>query len=480
MKILNYSKKFYKINVKKIGALTSKPYSFKGRPWELVKLEMIDFFDGLGSGIRVDTRGMEVLRILPQTSSFLNEDWITDKIRFGFDGLKYQRLLVPLKRVNNTFNKISWFEAFNLIKSWYIRGQTLFEGIAGSFCDVETLFGFKQFLALSGSNLYKFNDKFVNIFTDFSVNFLSNISVSKISTFDFILLVNCEPRLEAPLINLRLRKQVLKGLCKVYYFGGNSNTTFGLLNLGNSLEKFLLLLEGKHIISPRFYRARNPFVFLGNSLFQRKDSSSYCNLFLTFLKNIKSIQFGLLSPTASFVGGLWLNDQKKLNYGEQPSDKILYLVGADELIVNKSDYKAIIYQGHHGDRGAKYADLVLPVKSLFEKTSRFYNLEGTLQFSKYIFTTNNNSLVDWKLFKLLATHLGFDLYFYENFYQILSFYCPSRIQSFGFFFPSSKYVFTKTIWKKYIKNYYNEDVICRASPTLALQSVLFDAKNFNI
>jgi len=386
-------------DVLKIGALTSKPYAFTARSWELTSVESIDFFDPLCSSIRVDTRGSEIMRILPKVNNKLNEEWISDKVRFSYDGFKRQRLSVPMLRINGKLEFSTWEIVLSKLAN-YIKTRSKFDSlrfILGDFVDFETQifvkfmverFGFDVFF----QDLSEFNQ-------DFSHNYLLNSNVESFSKFDVFFLIGSNPRLESPLVNLKIRRRVNEG-ARVFYFGGNIDLGYKIINLGSDVNDLVRVVEGKHLLSKILINAINPLVIIGSSVFQRNDAKQFYNL-LSYLKKFSGIDVAFLQNSSARIQGADLNivNLNKNNFvkKEIKSANLMYILGADNVIVNKQENDLVVYQGHHGDRIASFADIILPGSTPIEKDSIYFNLEGKIYGTNFIFSPPGNARTDWKI-----------------------------------------------------------------------------------
>lgn len=494
-----------------IGALTSKPYSFRGRSWELTSIESLDFFDSYGSKIKVDIRGLEILRILPWVDSSTNEDWITDKIRFGFDGLKYQRLDKPFLRVNGVLTPVSWRRALNYVRDFYERGRTKVFGISGKFCDIESLLYFKKVINLMGSSHVISNVSFNNfINVDFINYFIFDSKIKEFdnSSIDFILLLNCYPRLESPLLNIRLRRFYMSkwkkyGRLFIANFGFLFNSTYPVLNFGINIESFLKLMEGRHSFSKRFFKSKQSLILIGESFLQRVDGGSIVQLVkwfnsqsnffsLAFYKNLKfNFLWGDLGALSSFYNGFFLGDntnnfkENKINK-DKLEKKIYYVFDNDEILLNKKNNDLVVYHGHHGDKLIENADIVFPSVAPLEKNSLFINLEGMLQ--KMSFVSNSLGLAqnDRKIFLALADTLKFskDKDSFVNPFLLKSIFNSNK-KIFDFhqlvFLDKEKNLmnFYVNISCFYIEDYYLSDSISRSSQALAIASKRFKTRRFS-
>lgn len=370
-----------------VGALTSKPYAFLSRPWELKSTESIDLFDSIHSNIRIDTRGYEIVRILPRLNESINEEWISDKARFSFDGLSSQRLLSPLlKDSNGNFEPIDWSKATSIVLDKMSNAKPNKIGFSvGDFCDLDTLSSI-HFLRsiLNGVTINHLNEDYLD--TDSSTSFKFNTCLSNLAKTDTCLLIGIDPKIDGVLLNYHLRKKFLSGNFKLAYIGSHLNLTFPSVHLGNSFDTFLSILEGKNTFCKSLRQSKKPTVIIGKS-FLKYLSAYNLNIFLNILKsNINVVSsswaglnfFNLRSSDFGF-NDVGLNK----NRGYIPSSlDLLYIVEDSRTLPKIFKSKFIIFQGHHGCLNAQIADLILPSTSFVEKTSLYGNCEGRYQFSQ--------------------------------------------------------------------------------------------------
>ena len=375
-----------------VGALTSKPYVFEARPWELKKTESIDVMDAVGSSIRVDTYGWEVKRILPRNNDDINEEWISDKTRYACDGLKSQRLDSPFVKKESKFEKIKWNEAFKILKNKI--ENTLpdkIAGVTGDLTDMETLYIVKEFFekTIKSSNL---DCRHEHIFVDSTdrSNYIFNPSINGIEQSDLIIMIGVNPRYEATILNARIRKSYLNNNLSIFSYGNVGDLTYPYEILPNNTSQIIALLDGKSEISNRLISAKKPIIILGQSFFKLKFAKGLFEKLKNFLKLNGKIDkewnsLGIISNHASTVGAYDLdinnsNESKNniLENIENNSNKILFLFGQDNLKFKKKD-EYIVYIGTHGDKGAEIADLILPGAAYTEKETHYSNLEGKLQ-----------------------------------------------------------------------------------------------------
>ena len=375
-----------------VGALTSKPYVFEARPWELKKTESIDVMDAIGSNIRVDTYGWEVKRILPRINEEINEEWISDKTRYSCDGLKNQRLDTPFLRDGNKFNKISWDDAYKILKSKL--DSTSYNKIGcftGDLTNMETAYAVKElFNKVFKSNLIESrSDNYYVNYTN-KQNYRFNSNISGIEESDLILLIGCNPRYEATILNSRIRKSYLKSKLQIYSTNDIGDQTYPYKILNDTTSFIKDIIERKNDISEKIINATKPIIVIGQSVLKLKSSRYIFEELKSFLeKNNKINQdwnsLNVLSKDAATVGSYDLtifssNNGRNLLLEKLNTNEInlLFLVGQDKLKINRAG-KFIVYIGSHGDEGAKNSDLILPGSAFTEQDGYYTNLEGKIQ-----------------------------------------------------------------------------------------------------
>jgi len=376
-----------------VGALTSKPYVFEARPWELKKTETIDVMDAVGSNIRVDTYGWEVKRVLPKVNDDINEEWISDKTRYACDGLKNQRLDSPFIKRNGQFQKTSWEDAYSLIKLKI--NQTTpdkISGFTGDLTNMETQFAAREFFDKILTSNY-LESRSENIFVDTSKreNYIFNSSINSIEESDFILLVGTNPRYEATILNSRIRKSYLNNRAEIYSFGDQGDLTYPYKVINESNKALDNFLSGKGDLYNKFKNSSKPMVILGFSFFLGKSAKYFQEKLNSFQKNYINEEFkdwkiiNVLSKDASTVGAFDLDiintsdgynkTLEKLNNNEF---ELIFLFGQDNLNFSKKN-EFVVYIGSHGDKGAETADIVLPSPAYTEQNGYYTNLEGKIQ-----------------------------------------------------------------------------------------------------
>ena len=402
-----------------VGALTSKPYAFEARPWELKKTETIDVMDAVGSNIRVDTYGWEVKRILPRLNVEINEEWISDKTRYVCDGLLKQRIDKPFKRENGKLIECSWDEAINIVGSKLKETEKNKIGFhAGDMLSMETINSLKEFVKKLNIPNYEFRDKPFYLNSDNKMNYIFNSSIKGIDESDCIVLIGANPRHEATMLNARIRKAFVAKKIPIISFGDPGDLTYDYTNVGNSTEDIKKLLNKENEASKIILNSKKPIVIIGESALELESGKFILQNIKKFLKENNFINdnwnaFNVLLQNASSVGAIDLgffekdnsfNFFKKLKNNEF---KLLYFVGSDNLDFVKSN-EFIIYQGSHGDRMAQIADVILPSPAYTEQNGLFINLEGRLQKSNKSTYPPGLSKEDWKIFNLILNNLKLD------------------------------------------------------------------------
>ena len=402
-----------------VGALTSKPYVFEARPWELKKTESIDVMDAIGSNIRVDTYGWEVKRILPRINEDINEEWISDKTRHACDGLSNQRLDTPYIKYNGKFEKASWSEVFNIIKSKFKNtDKEKICGLTGDLVNMETLYIFKEFFNKTlGSQNIESRDNHTYLNPEKRENYLFNSSINGIEEADFIFLLGTNPRFEATILNARIRKSYLQNKTKIISLNEMGDLTFPYQSLDGNTETVKKIIEGKHEVSDLIKQAKKPMVIMGQSALKSKSSKYIFESIKQFLEenNKLSIDWNALnviSENASTVGAFDLGiykttngDNEVLKDLEAHKFEIVYLLGLDTINFEKKN-EFIIYQGSHGDKGAEMADIILPGATYTEQNGYFTNLEGKLQKAYKASYPPELAKEDWVIINELAESMN--------------------------------------------------------------------------
>ena len=465
-----------------VGALTSKPYVFEARPWELKKTESIDVMDAIGSNIRVDTYDWEVKRVLPIINEDINEEWISDKTRYACDGLLNQRLDAPFIKYNGKFEKASWDEVYKIIKSKIENtSKEKICGFVGDISNMETGYIFKEFFdrTLDSQNYESRSD---NRFSDTSKreNYLFNSTINGIEESDLIFLIGTNPRYEATILNARIRKSYLNNNTKVISLNDLGDLTFPYESLDGQTQTLKNIFDGNHDLSKQIIGADKPMIILGESLLNSNSSMYFFNKIREFLIKNEKINddwnsFNILSCDAATVGnydlGIINEDINLLEDLQNHKFDVVYLAGQDNLNFDKKD-EFIIYQGSHGDKGAEIADIILPGSAYTEQDGYFTNLEGKLQKAYKASYPPGDAKEDWQIINELAELMNNRKLFNDKDelessmfnYLNLQKEKQSNVDDKNTKADESKFI-NETL-KITVKDYYFSNVIARSSKTM--------------
>ncbi|MCA1453292.1 NADH-quinone oxidoreductase subunit G [Bradyrhizobium sp. BRP22] len=404
------------VDICPVGALTSKPYAFVARPWELNKTQSIDVMDGVGSAIRVDTRGREVMRILPRINEAVNEEWISDKTRHVVDGLRVQRLDRPYIRENGQLRAASWQEAFAAIaaKAGRIDGKRI-GAIAGDLAAVEEMFALKELLAKYGSSNLAVQGGDAFDPTAGRGSYIFNPTIVGIEQADALLIIGSTPRKEAAIINARIRKRWRTGQLKIGVIGPKADLTYHYDYLGAGPETLAALAAGKHSFADVLKNAKHPIVLVGAGAFARQDGAAVLAQAAKLAVDFGALKdgwngFGVLHDTASRVGALDVGfsaSAGSLTAAQMTTSgalDVLFLLGADEIKVPEGT--VVVYIGTHGDRGAHRADVILPGAAYTEKSGIYVNTEGRAQMAARAAFPPGEAREDWAIIRALSDVLG--------------------------------------------------------------------------
>ena len=472
-----------------VGALTSKPYAFAARSWELRKTESIDVLDAVGSNIRVDSRGRQVMRILPRLNEAVNEEWLGDKSRFACDGLTRQRLdRAYVRDDGGRLRPASWRQAFDAI---FRRLQTVephrFGAIAGDLADCEAMCALKDLTADMGSPNIDCRQDGAKL-SGPRVSYLFNTTIAGIEEADLCLLIGTDPRREAPIINQRIRKRWLAGGFPVGVIGPETDLSYRATILGAGPETLAALAAGEGDFAKALEAAERPMLVLGMGALARDDGAAILGLARTIAERYGLVfdgwnGFNVLHGAAARVGGLDLGllpQHDGLDVAGMVAAagdgrlKALYLLGADEIDMDALGETFVIYQGHHGDAGAQRADVVLPGAAYTEKDATYVNTEGRAQRTRQAAFPPGEARPDWAILRALSETLGQRL-FYDSLAELrermaelsphmraIDEVAPATWGEFGSDAAPGKARFTNPI-----ANYYMTDPISRASETMA-------------
>ena len=474
-----------------VGALTSRPYAYQARSWELTHTPSIDVMDGLGSHIRLDSRGNQVMRVLPRRNDDINEEWISDKTRHAIDGLLAQRLDRPyLRGQDGRLAEASWDEAFAAIKQAIKKAKPNEIGaLAGDLADAEAIFALGRLLDKIGTPNRDCRQDGAVIGTKGAGGYLFNSGINGVDAADAILLIGTNPRIEAPVLNARIRQNWLNNRVQVFRLGGAGDLTYPLNELGDdarALEKWLN--KGGDVVHALKAAAR-PMVILGQGALNRPDSMGILDAVRRLAKQVDLVKkgwngFNVLHSTAGLVGGLMLGflpqkdglaTQDMLGALEQGTLKVLYNLGADEVDLSRRHADSfIIYQGSHGDRGAGCADVVLPGTAWPEKDATYVNTEGRVQRANRATFPPGDAREDWAIIRALSAVLGKKLGFDDlsGLRQAMIIAVPEfgvldKPQSAKPKKLGKRQAITNTPLQPHISNFYMTCPISRASVTMA-------------
>ncbi len=465
-----------------VGALTSKPYVFEARPWELKKTESIDVMDAVGSNIRIDTYGWEVKRVLPLINEDINEEWISDKTRYACDGLLNQRLDTPYIKYNGKFEKASWSEVFKIIKSRIENTpKNKIGGFVGDLTNMETSFIFKEFFDRTiESDYYDFRTSNRFIDDDERENYIFNSSINGIEQSDLIFLIGTNPRYEATILNARIRKSFVNNNTKVISLNDIGNLTYPYESLDGQTKTLKDILENKHELSNILKSSKKPMIIIGESFFNLKSSKNIFYLIKDYLKsNFKFDNewnpLNILSTDASTVGNIdlgvfnnKLGNNITLEKLQNNELELLFLIGQDNLNINKKN-EFIIYIGSHGDRGAEVADIILPGAAYTEQTAHYTNLEGKIQKAYKASYPPGEAKEDWQIINELAETMNNRKLFNDKdelISSMINFVNLKNKNSVSETKNLDKDNFEDEILKIEIKDYYFSNVVARASKTM--------------
>ena len=388
-----------------VGALTSKPYAFKTRPWELKEKVTYDLFSALGTSIVVQTVNNNIIRVLPRINNFLNIEWINNKTRFFFDSINYQRIKTPLLKKNGKFIEISWELAFKLLKIKIKSSDcSTQQALVGNFIGLEEMFKFKCFMSTLGIKQCSFESQKNNLMLNADVpnNFLYETFITKLLSSEICLLINYNPRIDCSLLNLKLKELVSKNNLQIFSIGPTLNLTYPIINLGLTLTEVLKIIEGKHFFCQKILKANVCTILTGSS-----NNSEHTNILLTYLQknfvnkvNTISVELGLIN----YLEVIGTSQKLKKNL-----TSLLFLYNTDTVISKVINYdtkhKFMVYFGHHFNNNAQTSNLILPTLTFLEKKAKHLNLLGNILQTNKITLNQDNSKNDLILFSNILQYL---------------------------------------------------------------------------
>ena len=408
-----------------VGALTSKPYAFNARPWELVKTESIDVMDAVGSAIRVDSRGREVMRILPRINEAINEEWISDKTRFIWDGLKSQRLDRPYVRKGGKLQPASWDEALSVVAARVKKAGNKVGAIAGDLAAVEEMYALKALLASVGSGMTDVRPAMSGIDPSMPRSaYIFNPGITGIEQADAIVIIGANPRKEASLINARIRKTWRATGLPIAVIGEKADLTYSYSYLGEGFESLADLVAGQGSFAEILAKAQRPLIIVGEGAVSHaalgkqvgRDTIALAAKLATGASVAEGWNgFALLHNAASRVGGIDIGfvphdggvcSADQIGLAGKGELDVLFLLGADEYDMSTMGKAFVVYIGSHGDAGAHRADVILPGATYTEKSGTYVNTEGRVQVTSRAVFPPGDAKEDWAIIRALSGAMG--------------------------------------------------------------------------
>jgi NADH-quinone oxidoreductase subunit G len=411
-----------------VGALTSKPYAFNARPWELKKTESVDVMDALGSNIRVDSRGREVMRVLPRVNEAVNEEWVSDKTRYACDGLKRQRLDRPYIRKDGKLQPASWAEALAMVAAKLkSAAPAKIAAIVGDLAACEEIKALKDLMTAFGAASLDCRQDVAKLAAGPRQGYLFNTTLAGAEAADALLLIGTNPRWEAPVLNARIRKVWLNGNLKIANLGAAYNLTYPVEQLGESPAVLEQIADGSHPFAAVLKAAKHPMLILGAGALARADGAAILKLAARIAAETGMIGpggsaaeggwngFNVLHTAASRVGALDLGfvpgqggrDVAGILDGASKGEvEFVYLLGADEIDMSRLGRAFVVYQGTHGDAGAHRADVILPGAAYTEKSGLYVNTEGRVQLANRATFPPGDAKEDWAILRALSDVAG--------------------------------------------------------------------------
>jgi NADH-quinone oxidoreductase subunit G len=493
-----------------VGALTAKPYAFMARSWELRKTESIDVMDAVGSNIRIDARGREVLRILPRLHEDVNEEWISDKTRHVWDGLARQRLDQPYVRRNGRLEPVSWPAAFGAIKARLhgLEGSQV-AALAGDLPGTEGLFAALMLIEALGSphRDCRQDGAKLGLLADGAraprASYLFNSGIAGIERADALLLIGTNPRLEAALLNARIRKRWLQGAFPIGLVGEAADFTYPYEHLGTGKAALEALARGEHPFTDVLRRAARPMLVLGHGALARPDGAAIVRSAADIAARAGAIKpaaggepawngWNVLHTAAARVGALGigflpaqggLDTAGILAASERGDIQALFLLGTDEIVIPQSPHTLKIYVGSHGERGAQAADVVLPAAAYTEEEATFVNTEGRAQLARRAVFPPGEAKETWAIFRALSEVLGKTLPFdslegcraklYERAPHLARLDAPPEFAPLDLTKLGAAGAISDAPLRSPVRDYYLTNPIARASSIMAECSAMF-------
>ncbi|KAM3131755.1 hypothetical protein pb186bvf_016151 [Paramecium bursaria] len=486
------------VDVCPVGALTNAPYAFTSRPWELKSYDSVDVFDTIIPNIQVDTRGAEVMRVLPRVNEEVNEEWLNDKSRHAFDGLKKQRITLPYYRdAQGNFVDLTWEEALNKAQQQLLVKGDEIVGVIGEFADIESIVALKDLLNKLDSDNFEIRGKGVpHLNPDFRANYLMNSKITGIEEADVLLLVGTNPKIESPLLNSRILRATRRNNLKVFLIGPPNDLLYNYVHLGNNASIVQEIASGTHPFAQRIKNAKLPLILAGSGIFERADGDAIHNALRTISQNSP-----VINPQAGWNGFNLLHKElgrlNALELGITPKrsttpPKVVILLGTDNNL-SPSDIPKdafVIYIGTHGDEGAYYADLILPGAAYTEKNGTYVSTEGRVQNTRLAVPPPQLAKQDWEIIRALSEVTGQSLS-YDTLEELrfrvaelaphllkYDYIEPTIFGKFALQQQAQQAIYS-TPFVDSIDNFYMTDAISRQSVTMAKCSTAFNPIKFS-
>ena len=405
-----------------VGALTSKPYAFSARPWELKQTESIDVMDAVGSNIRIDTKGNKVMRVLPRNNDEVNEEWISDKTRFFWDGLSLQRIDKPYLRENGKLRQVSWNKAIDVASDKLLNtNPEKIASITGDLISIESIYSIKKLMdSIKSPNTECRQDG--SKINGGREKWLFNSKLSGIDESDGCLLIGTNPRIEAALINSRIIRKSKENNYSIGLLGDKSELNYNYDYLGDDPSIIYDLIDNNNPFCEKLSEMNKPLMIIGQGALKGDEGEDYLNLCIELANNYNFLKndwngFNVLHTAASRPGAMEIGflpgergkDLDQIIDGYKKGDiSTLFLLGADEIEISEKTDCFVIYQGHHGDKGANIADLILPSPSFNEQNGLFINTEGRIQESIRATFPIGEAKEDWEIISLISKKMGLE------------------------------------------------------------------------
>jgi NADH-quinone oxidoreductase subunit G len=472
-----------------VGALTSKPYAYSARPWELRKTDSVDVLDALGAAIRVDARGADVMRILPRVNDDVNEEWLGDKSRHSVDGLKRRRLDRPWIRENGKLRAATWEAAFAAVAARVksVPGEKI-GALAGDLCDAESMMALKDLIAALGSQNLDCRQDGAALDASRREFYLFNTTIDGIDQADAVLFIGTNPRRECPVLNARIRKRWNQGAFSAGLIGESVDITYPYDHIGTGPAALTALMDGTHGFAEVLDAAKAPMIVIGQGALRRPDGAAILAAAWKLAEKFGGLTadwhgFNILHTAAARVGALDIGflpgpDGKAMPEMLGGGVDVLWLLGADEFdtsLIGPATF--VIYQGHHGDAGAARADVILPGAAYTEKAGTYVNTEGRVQTGFQAATPPGEAREDWKIIRALSAYLGHALP-YDTLLDLRARLAEQnpvfasngtvrRLAGTNTEPPAATGDISDAPFINAVQNYYQTDPISRASPTMA-------------